>query len=207
MVGTARVAVALPAACSLAGLIINRLNARQLLASGHQLRVDWHDAQNGITPPPYHGPNAYSPASLIVSFIFVAAAIVALIWQHRAASAARALGFPAGQSPAWGVGAWFVPIVNFWIPYLAVRDCLPPGDPHRPRVLRWWLAWLFASLVGAAAGISALFSSGTALALSIPVAVADVAVIAWAPTIVAAIAGSHRAALERRAETTGALRG
>jgi Domain of unknown function (DUF4328)/Protein of unknown function (DUF2510) len=207
MVGTARLAVAVPAACSLANLIINRVNANQLLAAGHQFRVDWHDSQNGITPPPYHGPTGYSPASLIVSVIFVAAAILALVWQHRAASAARALGLPAGQSPAWGVGSWFVPIVNFWIPFLAVRDCLPPGDPHRARVLHWWLTWLFAVVVGGAAGISALFSSGTALTLSIPAAVADVAVMAWAPGIVTAIAAAHRAAMERQGATTGALLG
>jgi hypothetical protein len=62
--------------------------------------------------------------------------IVACVWQHRAAAAARAQGFPARRSPAWGVGSWFVPVVNLWMPYSALRDCLPPGDPRRAHVLR-----------------------------------------------------------------------
>ena len=43
-------------------------------------------------------------------------------------------------------------------------------DPHRPRVLQWWIAWLAAAILSTAAGISALFSTGAALALSIPAA-------------------------------------
>ena len=109
---------------------------------------------------------------------------MACIWQHRAASAARALGIPSRRSPAWGVGAWFVPVVNLWVPYSAIRDCLPPDDPHRQRVLQWWIAWLVAAFGSGAAGICALFSTGTALVVSIPAALACLAVIAWAPGIV-----------------------
>ena len=198
-----RVAVAVPAACSIVNLIINRVNSDRWLAYGHQVRLVWHDAQNHITPPPYTGPRGFTPLNLLVSLVSIAAAIVALIWQHRAASAGRALGIPSNQSPAWGVGSWFVPIVNLWIPYLAVRDCLPPEDTHRRLVLHWWLTWLAAGFVGAAAGISALFSSGTALALSIPAVAADLAVIAWAPRIVSAIATSHRSAMDALAHELG----
>lgn len=195
LVRTARVAVAVPAACSIATLVVNRLNADQWLAVGRQFRLDWHDAQNHITPPPYRGPNAISGTNVLINVIFVAAAITALVWQHRAATAGRALGLPSHRSPAWGVGSWFVPIVNFWIPYEAVRDCLPPGDPHRARVGHWWIAWLISTLVGLVVGVSALFSSGLALGLSIPLVLADLAVIAWAPGIVTAIAATHREAV------------
>ena len=173
MRNVARVAVALPAACSIVNLVIWRITASRYLAVGHQFRLDWEDAQHNITPPPYHGPSAVTPAGLVVSLVSVVAIIFALIWQHRAASAGRALGLPAGQSPAWGVGSWFVPVVKFWVPYQAVRDCLPPGDPHRQRVLQWWIAWLVTIGVGIAFGITALFSTGGALALAIPIAVAE----------------------------------
>ncbi len=199
----ARVAVAVPAACSIATLIINRLNADAWLAVGHQLRVDYHDAQLGRTPPPYHGPSALTPANVLINVAFVAAAIIALVWQHRAASAGRALGIPSQASPAWGVGSWFVPVVCWWIPYTAVRDCLPAGDAHRARVLHWWVAWLVTQLLGFAVAVCALFSSGAALALSIPVALADLAIIAWAPGIVMAIAAAHRAASAHLDETAG----
>jgi len=207
IVPVGRLAVVMPAVYYLVNLLVQRVNADQLRSVGHQFRVDWHDAQNGITPPAYHGSGGFSPVSLIVGVLTLAAVVVACIWQHRAASAARALGIPSRRSPAWGVGSWFVPVVNLWMPYSAIRDCLPPDDPHRPRVLHWWIAWLAAAFVSGAAGISALFSTGAALALSIPAALACLAVIAWAPGIVTAIAAVHRDLMALQAPSAGALRG
>ena len=128
------------------------------------------------------------------------------MWQHKAASAGRALGIPSRYSPAWGVGCWFVPVVNLWMPYGAVRDCLPPGHHQRSRVLHWWLALMLAWILSVAASIAALSSTGTGLALSIPAALACLAVVAWAPGIVVAIATSHEEALATQNRETGALR-
>ncbi len=207
MTGAARIAVAVPAACSIASFIVYRFHADAYLALGHQLRVDWHDAQIDKTAPAYHGPSVSTTANLVINLAFVVAAVVALMWQHRAASAGRALGIPSRRSPAWGVGSWFVPVVWWWIPYTAVRDCLPPNDTHRARVLHWWLAWLFAQVAGFAVGVCALFSSGTALVLAVPVLFANVAIVFWAPGIVSAIASSHREAADRLIESEGALQG
>lgn len=208
MVPVARVAVAVPAFYFLVTLVLQRVNVDQLRSAGHQLRIDWHDAQHGITPPSYHPPsNSFAPVGLLVGVITVAAVVVACIWQHRAASAGRALGIPSRSSPAWGVGSWFVPIVNLWIPYSAVRDCLPPGHPYRRRVLHWWIAWLLAGFLSTVAASTALFSTGTALVLSIPAALACLAVIAWAPGVVLAIAASHQEALAQQESGTGLLRG
>jgi hypothetical protein len=80
------------------------------------------------------------------------------------------------------------------MPYGAIRDCLPPGDPHRLRVLRWWIALLAAGWLWFIAGICALISTGLALAVSIPAALAAVVLIAWSPGVVAAISAAHRAA-------------
>ena len=204
IVTMARLAVVMPAVYYLVNLIVERVNADQLRAVGHQFRVDWHDAQNGVTPPPYHGPSGFSAVSLIIGVLTLAAVVVACVWQHRAASAGRALGIPSRRSPAWGVGAWFVPVVNLWVPYAAVRDCLPAGDPHRVRVLQWWIAWLAAAFLSSAAGLCALFSTGAALVLSIPATIACLAVIAWAPGIVMAIAAAHREAVARTTQETGA---
>ncbi len=207
MTGAARIAVALPAACSIASFIVYRFHADAYLALGHQLRIDWHDAQIDKTPPAYHGPAVSTTANLLINLVFVAAAIIALVWQHRATSAGRALGIPSRRSPAWGVGSWFVPVVWWWIPYSAVRDCLPPGDAHRARVLHWWIAWLIAQVVSVSVGVCALFSSGAALVLAVPMLFANVAIIFWAPGIVAAIAASHRDASVQQADTAGALYG
>jgi hypothetical protein len=131
--------------------------------------------------------------------------IIACVWQHKAASAGRALDIPSRYSPAWGVGCWFVPIVNLWMPYGAIRACLPEGHPHRTRVLQWWLALMLMWTLSVAAGTAALFSTGTGVVLAIPAALACLAVIAWAPGIVVAIATSHQELLAAQTQETGAL--
>ena len=206
MVPVARFAVAVPGVYYLVTLLLQRVNADQLRSAGHQFRIDWRDAQHGITPPQYHATSSsFTPIGLVVGLVAVVAVVFACIWQHKAASAGRALGIPSGLSPAWGVGCWFVPVVNLWMPYLAVRDCLPPEHPHRPRVLHWWIALLLAGFLSSGAGAFALFSTGAALVLSIPAAVACLAVIAWAPGIVLAIAAAHQEILGMQAADTGVL--
>jgi hypothetical protein len=199
----ARFAVLVPAVYYLAQLINIRIEADQWRSLGHQFRVAYDAAQAGQPAPQYHTQNLVSPFLFLVGLATVAAVILACVWQHRAASAARALGFPAHRSPAWGVGSWFVPVVNLWMPYGAVRDCLPPDDPHRAHVLRWWLAWIAGTWLTLAAGACALFSSGAALIVSIPAALALLAVAAWAPGIVTAIGAAHRRALSAPVQGAG----
>ena len=203
MVPIARLAVVMPAVYYFVNLIVQRVNADQLRSFGHQIRVHWDDAQAGVTAPPYHGGSGFSPVTLLVGLLTVGAIVVACIWQHKAASAARALGFPWRRSPAWGVGCWFVPVVFLWMPYGAVRDCLPPEHPHRARVLHWWIAWLAMAFLSAASGLCALFSSSLALALSIPAALACLAFAEWSPGIVMAIAHAHREAAGRANDEAG----
>jgi hypothetical protein len=206
MVPVARFAVAMPGVYLLVSLLLQRVNATQLRSAGHQFRIDFHAAQNGTTPKPYHAPtNSLTSVGLLVGVVTVAAVIIACVWQHRAASAGRALGIPSPYSPAWGVGCWFVPVVNLWMPYGAVRACLPPGHPEQPRVLRWWIALLCAGFLSVAAGTIALFSTGGALVASIPAALACLAVIAWAPGVVLAIATAHQEALAATTPETGVL--
>jgi Domain of unknown function (DUF4328) len=71
--------------------------------------------------------------------------VLFLIWQYRAAELARSLGYPAQWSPGWGVGVWFIPIVNLWMPYQAIRDTLPASHPVRTWL---WRVWLMALLAG-----------------------------------------------------------
>jgi hypothetical protein len=177
-------------------LVLIRTESSHLLQIGRDLKIIWDDTQRHITPPNFTN-EMVSPWFLVLALAAIAGIVVTLIWQHRAASAARALGFPTTHSPAWGVGSWFVPIVNFWIPYQAIRDCLPPGDPNRARILQWWLAYLVGGLVGYAAFIAAFFSSGVAVALSIPAAASWLVVLAFAPRVVTSIVLAHREALAR----------
>ena len=194
----------LPAVYFLVTLLLQRVNADQLRSVGHQFRIDWDAAESGAPTPAYHATSgSLTPIGLLVGLATVVAIVFACIWQHRAASAGRALGIPSRSSPAWGVGCWFVPIVNLWMPYTAVRDCLPPDHPYRPHVLRWWIALLAAGFLTLTAGAFALFSTGAALVFSVPAALASLAVIAWAPGVVLAIAACHQEALAEQTEATG----
>ena len=192
MVPAARVAVVLPALYYIAQLLNLRIEKDNWRSFGHQLRVAYEAAKAGQTVPQYHTQGLTSPFLYVVGMATVAAVIIACIWQHRCATAARAQGFPARRSPAWGVGSWFVPVVNLWMPYGALRDCLPPEDPRRTHVLRWWIAWMAGKWLTYVAATCAFISSGAALAVSIPAALALLAMAAWAPGVVTAIAAAHR---------------
>jgi hypothetical protein len=206
MTSSARVALCVPAVAGILVLLVVRLQSTQMLQLGHDFRIAYTDAQRGL-PTPVFTNESVSPWFGILALAAVLGLVVALIWQHRAATAARALGYPADYSPGWGVGSWFVPVINYWFPCQAVRDCLPPGDPHRPLVLQWWLAFALGGSLGFAAFVAGFFSSGVAVALSIPAVVLYVGVLATAPRVVAAIAAAHREALGRLDGGSAALGG
>jgi uncharacterized membrane protein YgcG len=194
MAPVARVSLGLPAVTGVLLLLVVRTQSSQMLQLGQDFKVAYDAAARGL-PTPQIPNTSFSPWFFILGLVAGAGLVVTLMWQHRAASAARALGFPATCSPAWGVGSWFVPVVNYWFPYQALRDCLPPDDPHRGLVLQWWLAFVVGGTLGFAAFIGAFFSAGVAVGLSIPAAVLYVAVLATAPRVVVAITEAHRVAL------------
>jgi hypothetical protein len=101
----------------------------------------------------------WDPLLSVVSLGIVAIEVIFLVWQHRAATVARALRYPACHSPGWGVGCWFIPIVNLWMPYQALRDCLPPGHPGSRRLLYAWLLFVVTNFVLAPAAIVALIGA------------------------------------------------
>ena len=121
-----------PRVYCLVNLIENRINARALLNVGHQFRVDFHDAEVGKTAPPYHGRHSGLRRPLLPPLCADSDR------RHWSSSTSGSTGPPrrgvrstsrARQSPAWGVGAWFVPIANYWIPYMR-HPRLP--SPRRP---------------------------------------------------------------------------
>ncbi len=150
----------------------------------------WDAGQSGTTvPTPPTVPAGYSLLSDLIAIVLIVADIVLLIWQYRAASAARALGLPARRSPVWGICSWIVPVVNLWFPYQSICDCLPPGHPSRRRVLRFWLALVAGECCSAVVPFTAPYSraAGTVLlgvaaaawllvALNLGPAMSDVAV-------------------------------
>jgi hypothetical protein len=190
-----RLAFAFYGVNTLVGVVNLRLHQTQELALGHQFRVAYHAAQNGQSVPTITNTSTLDPLVLLVGLLQIGAVIVGCVWQFRATSAARSLGLPATHSPGWGVGSWFVPIVNLWMPYQALRDCLPPGDPDRKLVLRWWLVLQATEWIFAGASISAWFSSSTSLVFCVVSALGALGILATAPRVVQTISARHQAAL------------
>jgi len=136
---------------------------------------------------------AYNP---VFELVALAAVILACIWQYRAASTARALGFPAKHSPGWGVGSWFVPVVSWWMPYQAIRDCLAPDDPHRSIVKQFWFFLISSQLFSLVAVVLTITStSAVTVVFSCLGALCCIGIIVTAPRYIRAIAESHQAAV------------
>lgn len=83
--------------------------------------------------------------------VFIATAVVFIIWQHRHARNATMLRGDLDLGPGWAIGGWFVPIANYVLPGLQIRGAakasdpgLAPGAPRRegrcPAVVAVWAA-------------------------------------------------------------------
>ena len=79
--------------------------------------------------------------------LFVATIVLWCMWQHRAHQTARDLVGGTEMSAAWAVGCWFVPIVNYFKPFQAVRElwrASAASSGWRSQgtwpVLGWWWA-------------------------------------------------------------------
>ena len=149
-------------------------------------------SQAGQSPPAVPSALAFPPYLFVVSLASIAAAILLLVGQHRAAKAAQRLRLPATHRPGWGVGFWFIPIANFFCPYQAIRDCLPPGHPGRRRVLRFWLLYLATTLVTVGAEITTTFSRPAGIGLTALVAALWVLVVVDVRKVIATVETAHR---------------
>ena len=100
--------------------------------------------------------------SLFGLFVFIAAAVVFLFWQHRAYKNLPALGVPRPDfSSGWMIGSWFVPILNLFRPYEMVKYIHDKSDPNTVNVeighyetggnftlKAWWGFWIATAIVG-----------------------------------------------------------
>jgi hypothetical protein len=190
----ARFAIAFPGVSSLVNVIFMVSNASAYRTFGHELRLSMDAAQNHQTIPVVHVPSDGGFTTVLV-LPAIAALIVFFIWQFRAATAARAMRLPAKRSPGWGVAFWFVPIVNFWMPYQAIRDCLAPDDPNRAGVLQYWLFTIGVEIGAVLTTVAIILSTPAGVILAILTGACCLGVLATAPRVVVSIAAAHRAAV------------
>jgi len=99
-------------------------------------------------------------ASLLIGLqqglIVLVTGVVFLMWIHRANRNARGLGAKGMTfTPGWSVGWYFIPIVNLWKPYQAMKEIWQAStnptswrSQTPPALLStWWTLWIINSLL------------------------------------------------------------
>lgn len=92
--------------------------------------------------------------------LFVGTIVVWCLWQHRSTRTARDLVSGMELSAAWAVGCWFVPIINYFKPFQAMRELWRAslgtpawrGQPTWTVLGWWWATWLGFNILGALQG-------------------------------------------------------
>ena len=83
--------------------------------------------------------------------------------------------------------------MNLFMPYQAIRDCLPAGHAGRSLVLRWWLILLGAGSTALAAQIAAFFSRPVGLVFGLMSVLFALGLLATAPRMVTTVSEAHQA--------------
>jgi hypothetical protein len=85
--------------------------------------------------------------------VYIATVVVFLMWLYRASENVKAFGEPLQHSSGWAVGSFFVPIINLFVPYQAVKDVWKKSEPAAADSMfytasppgffpAWWGFWL-----------------------------------------------------------------
>jgi len=96
----------------------------------------------------------------------------------------------------WAIVGWIMPVVNFWFPYQAIRDCLPPHNPERRTVKLWWACFVLGLFIWIPAIVVSAFGSlAIAFALVLPGLVVATMEVSLALRVVDAVEADHADAI------------
>jgi hypothetical protein len=106
--------------------------------------IEFDPDADGIAQAIFSGIVTHPPILVLLAYGAVYYAVSSL-WLHRSRKFATAVNPYHSQrlGAAWVWLGWLVPIVNFWFPYLVVRDikaATDGGDQGKSTVVWWW--WL-----------------------------------------------------------------
>ena len=99
--------------------------------------------------------------AVITVLVFLVAAVAVCMFMHRSNRNARVLGATQMEhAPGWSVGYWFIPILNLFRPYQAMKELYqsstsPNGSSWRdvePSSMLgpWWGCWLIGGMISRA---------------------------------------------------------
>jgi Domain of unknown function (DUF4328) len=196
----ATVAVVVVAAVGLVYGLLPIAYSSTLAAFYHwfHLALDAASAVPRRTPPPF--PVVATDYVRLVyagDLVYTAVGVVFLVWQYRAADAARRIGIPGHHRPGWGVAFWFIPIANLWCPYQALRDCLPPGHRARRTAAWCWFGYVAAGCAAVAVFVVAPYHRPVAVAVVVVEGLLLASVAANGARLIRAVSRAHREAVGR----------
>ncbi|MGW3283202.1 DUF4328 domain-containing protein [Streptomyces sp. NPDC001002] len=103
--------------------------------------------------------NKSGSTSMVFLYLMTLAIVLFLVWLARSRRTAQELSPQASlPSRGWTIGAWFVPVVNFFVPRRFVLDIGSASSASWERkrdtalVNLWWGAWITHALVLGVAG-------------------------------------------------------
>ncbi len=103
---------------------------------------------------------AFPIMHILVILLYLPLIPVFIVWFYRARKDASGWGWRQRWAPGWAIGAWFVPVIFLFFPYMIMADIwragLPADQRQRPVWLpiAWWVCWLLAWFAGFHLGVS-----------------------------------------------------
>lgn len=83
---------------------------------------------------------------------YITCVVAFLMWKFRANHNAAAIaGRPLEISPGWSVGWYFVPIMNLFRPFQAMKEIYQASAPRHAStalVTAWWTLWIISNFAG-----------------------------------------------------------
>ena len=106
-----------------------------------------------LTPGPLE--EAYGLAAILMLVIFIGSVVLVSMWIYRAHANLRDRGIEMETSPGWAVGWFFVPIMNLFKPFQAMRELWSEshfesdsyGDPAPGTIGTWWGLWIVGNIL------------------------------------------------------------
>jgi hypothetical protein len=180
------------------GAIIHAFETSYYVALWHWFHRTWDVATQGLPrseiPQQPTSPAGWTLLStLVVLPLEIVGIVLVLVFQHRAATTAKALGLPQHLSPTFGVIGWFIPFAALVLPWIAWRDLLPRTHPDRSKMSLIWCLYLAASfltIIATVLSITSAFLAGLCLVASVALMLLA---LRLSPSIISAVLEAHQA--------------
>lgn len=89
--------------------------------------------------------------------VYIATVVVFLMWLYRVSNNVAAFGATTQHSSGWAIGSFFVPIMNLFVPYQAVREIWKKSEPNATDAFSygvsppgffpaWWGFWIASNI-------------------------------------------------------------